>query len=190
MPSFCAFCVFFLEAPWKIKYFENPVCVKFFNNLGVWMSVHVVHDLENLPIFSSNVSKAKRAIIDASDAGELGYKFGYEPEDLCKLVPNFKSIMMIDGSRGLFDSWTEMIVPYNESLLLIFGAPHFHDPSDPYEQSLGGYMCHEKSSGHSNVRKRPAALVKWLRKQGYEQIWFLVTRVPTTLHESIKSAAN
>jgi len=154
------------------------------------MSVHIVYDADDLPIGALGAQKTKIAIIDVSDAGEVGYRFGHGPEDLCNLPVTFKSLMMVDlYGLGLFDVWKEMIFPDDENLLVIFSAPHFYDRNNPYDLSLDEYMREEKSFGHANVRKRPAALVKWLRKEGYKEIWFLVTKTPTTLHESIKAAA-
>lgn len=121
--------------------------------------------------------------MDLSDAGEVGYLVGYSPEDLVKEKQTIYEIIMVDTyGFGLYEIWENMLNPKENDRLIILGCPI-------RTNELNDCMIHESSFGkksvHGSLAYRIESFIIWLaEKQKYEDVYILVSRVPTQLNKS------
>ena len=79
-------------------------------------------DVKNMP--APNNIKTRTALVDFSDAGEMGYIFGHTPEELIKLPQSVYDVIFVPKyGLGVFDIWDNILKPYDNDILTIFGDP-------------------------------------------------------------------
>ena len=133
--------------------------------------VSIFHNLKDLPPLNDN---SRTAVVDLSDAGEIGYLHGYSPEDLIEKKMTAYEIIMVDTSdgSGSFQLWEKMLKPKENDKLVIYGCPERSNLMN--ETLLHGLMLN-----------RIKNFFFWLKeKQNYENVYVLVSRVPTALNKA------
>jgi hypothetical protein len=129
----------------------------------------VVHDLGDLKVDKSK----KYAIIDASDAGEVGYMFGYTPENVSEATPRLYNVLLCHdlNGRGYAEYWDERL-DTSENLVI------FNDPLTMCKIHI--FETTSLSYGADGMGKTLEALCGYLKKKDYQEIWILCSKVMST----------
>jgi hypothetical protein len=129
----------------------------------------VVHELKDLKVDKSK----KYAIIDASDAGEVGYMFGYEPETVQGATPRLYNVLLCNDLNGqsYIDYWDEMLDTSGN--LVIFNDPLTMCRIHCFETTAASY-------GADGMGKTLEALCRYLKKKEYQEIWILCSNTMST----------
>lgn len=146
--------------------------------------LHVVHETAQLPPRCER-GDTRFAILDMSDAGELGYEYGHNPITLQKLKQTMYEVLVAPGGlrkpgEGNFDYWDRVIDTESRQLVIL---------GDPMR------MCtlHEFAVGERayNITKLEETLRSFVRnylmkKAKYEEVWILCgPRLSTALGRCI-----
>lgn len=127
-------------------------------------------------ISNFNVTLDNRCIIDFTDAGEVGYRFGFGPDDTLKKKKKigtsiFEIICADRHGQGNYEYWQQRIKPNitGTGTCVILGD-YLRTPK------LMEMFSYYEGQGLSTWRDTLQSLVTWLRQQGYETIELVVTR--------------
>jgi len=126
-----------------------------------------------------------RCIIDLTDAGEVGYDFGYGPDKASELpITIFEIICGDRNGEGNYQYWSRTIKPNikGTQTCVILGDWQRND-------TFNKVLTNNEAHGFTTYKDTFASLVRWLKQQGYETIELVVTRrnVGTSLNKIINS---
>lgn len=129
----------------------------------------VVHNLGDLKVDKSK----KYAIIDASDAGEVGYMFNYEPESMSGATPRLYNVLLCHDLNGqsYIEYWDRKLDTSGN--LVIFNDPLTMCKIHAFETTAASYRA-------DGMGKTLQALCKYLKKKDYQEIWILCSSVTST----------
>lgn len=130
--------------------------------------VHEIHEIEADPT-------KKHAIIDLSDAGEVGYAYGYTPETTHQARPCVWDTLIctnrLDG-RGYWELWDEELDTTGN--LVIFTDPLSMNKLHRFEATAKAY-------GACSVGETLQSLCKYLHTtKQYQEIWVVCSKLMTT----------
>lgn len=139
-------------------------------------------------ISNFKVTLDNRCIIDFTDAGEVGYRFGFGPDDAGKKkigTSIFEIICADRHGQGNYEYWQQRIRPNitgTETGTCVILGDYMSTPK------LMEMFSYYEGQGLSTWRDTLQSLVTWLRKQGYETIELVVTR--KNMGSSLEKAIN
>jgi hypothetical protein len=130
---------------------------------------------ESQKLLNSKPNDGKIAVFDFTDAGELGYHFGYTPETLQDVGVTTLELLSGSGKKdgeGSYSYFTRLFQDGEKDIMVL---------ADPLRSDkLNSLATLDKIYNTTTVEKNFKALVVWLRQRNYKYIYILCSPVEST----------
>lgn len=134
--------------------------------------LHIVHETAQLPP-RGDQGDTRFAILDMSDAGELGYEYGHNPMTLQKLNQTMYEVLvgpewkLKKAGEGNFDYWDRVIDTGSRKLVIL---------GDPMRMcTLHEFAASERSYNITKLEETLRSFVRnyLMKRAKYEEVWIL-----------------
>jgi hypothetical protein len=142
------------------------------------MKIIVVHEIAEIKVDPTK----KHAIVDFSDAGEVGYKYGYTPETVQDATPRVWDALICTNrlnGRSYRELWDEELD--TDGNLVIFNDSLTMNKIHRFEATARAY-------GACSLGKTLQTLCNYLQSKQYQELWVVCSKLMATpLGEAIET---